>query len=82
MPTKSAPFYSCKAGRPETLKSHRQLNAAKSAAGEMGQVWMTDEKRQRQIHASAAGGWLTVTPDEFLAVDLKPLLLEAGLIEE
>jgi hypothetical protein len=47
MPTKNATFYSCKAGRPETIKSHRERSAALKAAGEMGQIWITQEGRQR-----------------------------------
>lgn len=81
MATKNAAFYSCKGGRPETLKSHRQYQAALKNAGECGQVWITKDRRQRQVHESASGGWMTAKPDEYLAVDLKPVLLEAGLIE-
>ncbi|MBZ9574560.1 hypothetical protein [Modicisalibacter sp. MOD 31.J] len=82
MPTKNAPYYSCKAGRPETLKSHRQRHAAMKAAGEMGQIWITADNRQRQVHESSSGGWMTAEPEKFLAVDLKPLLLEEGMIED
>jgi len=80
MPTKDAAFYSCRAGRPETLKSHRQLDAAMKAAGEWGQVWITAEGRQRQIHESSAGGWMMVKPQEGVAIEMKPLLLSEGLI--
>lgn len=82
MATKNAAYYSCKAGRPDTLKSHRQRNAAMKAAGEMGQIWVTADNRQRQVYESASGGWMTAEPDVFLALDLKPLLLKEGLIED
>lgn len=81
MAQKNAPFYSCKAGRPETLKSHRQFNAALKAAGEFGQVWLTAEGRQRQVHASSGGGWMTSKPDVGVVIELRPILLEQGLIE-
>lgn len=34
-----ADFFSCKLGRPETLKSHRDLQAAKKAAGDHGFIY-------------------------------------------
>lgn len=80
MATKNALFYSCRAGRPDTIKSHRTRKAAMSSAGEMGQIWDSSNKRQRQVHRSAAGGWMTVEPEKGLATDLRAALLEYELI--
>lgn len=82
MATKNAPFFSRKPGRPDSIKSHRKRSAALAAAGECGQIWDTEKKTQRQVHESAAGGWLTVTPEEWLGVDLRAELLAHGLIDE
>lgn len=82
MATKNAPFYSCRAGRPDTIKSHRTRNAAMNAAGEMGQMWDTENRKQRQVHRSTAGGWMTVSPEEGLATDLRGALIEYGLIDD
>lgn len=81
MATKNAAYYSCKAGRPETVKSHRTLKAALNAAGEMGQIWNSEFGRQRQVHMSSNGEWMTVKPDDDLAVDLEGELRKQGLIE-
>ena len=81
MATKNAAFYSCKAGRPDTIKSHRAQAAAQAVAGELGQIWITESGKQRQVHMSSAGTWMTVEPDSYLAVDLKAALKTEGLIE-
>jgi hypothetical protein len=81
MATINAAFYSCKAGRPDTIKSHRVRSAALVAAGELGQIWITESGKQRQVHMSSAGTWMTVEPDSYLAVDLKAALKTEGLIE-
>ena len=81
MATKNAPFYSCRAGRPDTIRSHRNRKAAVAKAGECGQIWDTERCVQRQVHASAAGGWMTVEPDS-IAVDLKAELIKYELIAQ
>jgi hypothetical protein len=80
MPTKNAPFYSCKAGNPDAVKSHRTRRAALSSAGEMGQIWIAVSGVQRQVHKSSNGTWMTVKPDEFLAADLLGSLRKQDLI--
>lgn len=83
MATRNANYYSVKPGRPESLKSHRTRNAALKAAGECGQIWDNDPKnlRQRQVHKSTAGTWMTAKPDESVAMDIKALIDKAGLID-
>jgi len=56
-------------------------SAAQAAAGELGQIWITESGKQRQVHMSSAGTWMTVEPDSYLAVDLKAALKTEGLIE-
>lgn len=74
------PFYSCKAGRSEQVKCHRTRKAALAAAGEMGQIWLTAESRQRQVHWSANGSWMTTKPDPHLSADLRGTLVSTGVI--
>ena len=81
MPTRNAPFYSRRPGDDQPIRSHRKYSAALKAASELGQIWLTDSARQRQVHMSAAGSWMTVKPDEFLAVDLRQQLIEQSLID-
>lgn len=81
MAANKAAFYSCKAGKPETVKSHRLRRAALSAAGEMGQIWDSERAIQRQVHMSTNGNWMTVAPDEFLAADLAGTLRKQGLVD-
>lgn len=81
MATKGAPFFSCKAGRPDTIKSHRTRETAINAAGEFGQIWDSARSVQRQVHRLANGGWGTFDPERFTAVDLKEELLKEGLID-
>lgn len=81
MPSKRAAFYSCKAGRVDTVKGHRTQTAAEHAAGEMGQIWVTEEKHQYQVHRRHGGGWVTVTPEVGWSTDLRGALLEKGLID-
>jgi hypothetical protein len=52
-----------------------------AAAGECGQIWITEDGRQRQVHMASNGHWMTVKPDEFLAADLEGSLRKQGLIE-
>lgn len=81
MTTKGAAFYSCRAGRPETIKGHRTKGAAINAAGEFGQIWDSARAEQRQVHLLANGTWGTFNPERFTAVDLKEELLKEGLID-
>jgi hypothetical protein len=81
MAIKGAPFYSCRAGRPETIKGHRTKGAAINAAGEFGQIWDSARAEQRQVHLLANGTWGTFNPERFTAVDLKEELLKEGLID-
>jgi hypothetical protein len=81
MPTKNAAFYSCKAGRPDTLRSHRLREAAVKAAGEYGQIWDGALLRQRQVHQTTDGKVGTFTPDG-CALNLKALLVEKTLIAD
>lgn len=79
--TKNASFYSCRAGKPDAIKSHRTRLAAMKAAGEFGQIWITEHDTQRQVHRAADGSWMSVSPERGLAVDLKGSLIEHGLID-
>lgn len=81
MASKRAAVYSCKAGRLETVKGHRTRAAAEKAAGEMGQIWVTADQRQYQVHRRHGGGWMTVNPEPGLATDLRSALVERGLID-
>lgn len=80
MATKNAPFYSSKANRPDTLRSHRTLKAACSAAGECGQVWIASEVAQKQVHKSTNGSWMTVEGTDGIGPNLEQVLVEHGLI--
>ena len=81
MDSKHASFYSCKAGRTDTVKGHRTRTAAEEAAGEMGQIWVAAEKRQYQVHRRHGGGWVTVDPEPGWFTDLRSALVEKGLID-
>lgn len=82
MATKDALYYSCRAGRPDTVKSHRTRSAAINAAGEFGQIYDSGKGRQRQVHRAVTGDWITVEPDKHLAVDLASALHEYGLLSD
>lgn len=47
MASKNAAFYSCKFNRPETIKSHRTLEAAIKAAGDFGMVFDIENNTER-----------------------------------
>lgn len=80
MARKNAPFYSCKAGKPESIKAHRLRSAALNSAGEHGQIYETQTGRQRQVHMSAADTWMTVSPEQGWSFDLKGALLQQCLV--
>lgn len=50
MASKNAAFYSCKFNRPETIKSHRTLDAAIKAAGDFGMVFDKESMKEHQVH--------------------------------
>lgn len=79
MATPNAPFYSCRAGRLDTIKSHRSVNSAMAAAGECGQIWITETASQQQIHKTIMGSWEGFEPDN-RAVDMKIELIRLGFI--
>lgn len=80
MATKNAPFFSRKVNHPEVIRSHRSLEAAKSAAGEMGNVWDTAKEAQHQVNRLSNGEWGLFPSEKWLGVDMKAELLAAGLI--
>jgi hypothetical protein len=81
MPTVNAPYYSCKAGRPDVIKSHRKREAAIRNAGECGQIWDTEQARQYTVHEMADGTWKACSPND-LSADLSAALYSSGLVKE
>lgn len=80
MATKNAPFYSCRAGRLDTLKSHQTLSRAMASAGECGQIWVAENACQQQVYKTIMGEWAGTKPDG-RAVDIKSELSRLGLIQ-